>query len=230
LRTKIDAVVGDITALSVCSALFALASFAQTTPEPGDDAVRTMIRIDTQHPFHITRDSFPAESIRLGEEGVCKIRIGVAKTGRIESAEIAVSTGYPRLDAACVTAALHELMIPATENGRPVASSAVIPISLILGGSNPEPRLAGISQFEVGSAFYPPAAIEMKQEGECVVRYLVSAQGESSQIEILRSTGFNTLDHACVMAVKHAHFIPAKADRKAITVWTSTTFQWSLPK
>ncbi len=197
------------------------ASIAQTVSEAGAVVVRTPLRIDPKHPMRFGEDLYPSESKLAGEEGVGKARVDVDANGRVVKAELVDSTGFASLDAACVEGFSHGRFIPATENGSPVASSSVLPLVWLLA----EP-----AKFEVGPAFYPPAALEMKQEGDCVVRFQVSEFGDTSQVKIVQSSGFNTLDYACVMAVRHAHFVPQHADAHPVESTTTINIEWKLPK
>ncbi|MDR2214561.1 MAG: energy transducer TonB [Nevskiaceae bacterium] len=50
-------------------------------------------------------DYYPPTSSRLGEEGLVKVKICVGTNGRVSSAEVAESSGFPRLDDAGVKVA-----------------------------------------------------------------------------------------------------------------------------
>lgn len=65
---------------------------------------------------------YPPQSKRLGEEGVTLLRLYVLEDGRIGEAQIAKSSGFPRLDEAAVKNAKRTWKLqPGTENGKPVA-------------------------------------------------------------------------------------------------------------
>ena len=94
--------------------------------------VRTKVRPDPANPIHLG-ENYPAESKRLNEEGVCKVRLTVDADGTVHDVSITQSTGYPRLDEACLEAFVHGGLLPATEDGKPVAATLEIPITWKLG-------------------------------------------------------------------------------------------------
>jgi len=71
-----------------------------------------------------TTPPYPPISRRLGEEGTVILRITIGADGRITQVEIAQSSGSARLDeAAREWVAAHWRYHPATQNGRPVATT-----------------------------------------------------------------------------------------------------------
>ena len=66
---------------------------------------------------------YPAESRRRGEEGVVRLALRVGIDGRVETAEVSVSSGHARLDEAAVAAARRWRFRPATQGGLPVAAT-----------------------------------------------------------------------------------------------------------
>lgn len=90
---------------------------------------RTPLRQDPRHPLKIGEDYYPDASKRNNEEGTCRVQLKVAATGKIEDAKIVQSSGYPRLDEACLKAVKDQRMLPATEDGKPVETEAVLPIT-----------------------------------------------------------------------------------------------------
>uniref|UniRef100_UPI001E2FA5EB energy transducer TonB n=1 Tax=Roseomonas rosulenta TaxID=2748667 RepID=UPI001E2FA5EB len=66
---------------------------------------------------------YPPESRRRGEEGVVRLALRVGSDGSVEAAEVAVSSGHPRLDQAAVEAARRWRFRPAMQGGLPVAGT-----------------------------------------------------------------------------------------------------------
>jgi periplasmic protein TonB len=60
--------------------------------------------------------------------GRCVVQVTVAVDGRIKAAAIQSSTGFNRLDLACVNAVRGQRMLPALEDGKPIESSVAVPI------------------------------------------------------------------------------------------------------
>ncbi|SDV49035.1 energy transducer TonB [Chitinasiproducens palmae] len=70
---------------------------------------------------------YPMMSRRRGEEGTAIIEIIVNTAGRVESARVAKSSGYERLDEAARQVALATPCSPYMEEGRPVKAKTVRP-------------------------------------------------------------------------------------------------------
>jgi periplasmic protein TonB len=90
--------------------------------------VRIGVRVDPRYPLHIGEEYYPDQSKRLGEQGTCRVSVRVKADGRVVDATLKQRSGFPRLDDACLRAVQGRRMLPATEDGKPVASVAVLPI------------------------------------------------------------------------------------------------------
>jgi protein TonB len=88
----------------------------------------TNIAPDPKHPLHIGEDYYPDASKRAGEEGRCIVTMTVAADGRITNETIQQSSGFPRLDEACLKGVHGQHMKPATEDGKPVDKTVSLPI------------------------------------------------------------------------------------------------------
>lgn len=86
-------------------------------------------RMDPRHPLRIGEDHYPDASRRANETGRCEIQLTVAQDGRIVASRIRLSSGFARLDKACLDAVRGQRMLPATEDGKPLESSITVPIS-----------------------------------------------------------------------------------------------------
>jgi protein TonB len=95
------------------------APIAQAPPAPVQRAV-TGPKMDPKHPFHIGEEYYPDASKRANEEGRCILLMKVAADGRILDATVQTSSGFPRLDDACLKGVKGQKMIPATEDGKGV--------------------------------------------------------------------------------------------------------------
>jgi len=92
-------------------------------PKPG-----TPVRMDPRHPLKIGEDYYPDASRRAGEEGRCIVEMTVGADGIIKNEKIQTSSGFPRLDEACLKGVHGQRMMPATEEGKPVEKTVSIPI------------------------------------------------------------------------------------------------------
>jgi protein TonB len=88
----------------------------------------TPIRMDPKHPLKIGEDYYPDASKRNNEEGKCIVKVHVAADGRITEAAIQQTSGFPRLDEACLKGVRGQRMMPSTVDGKPVDSDANLPI------------------------------------------------------------------------------------------------------
>ena len=87
------------------------------------------VRLDPKHPLRIGEAYYPDASRRANEMGRCVVQVTVAIDGRIVAATLQSSTGFDRLDQACMYGVRGQRMLPAIENGKPIESTASIPIS-----------------------------------------------------------------------------------------------------
>jgi protein TonB len=88
----------------------------------------TSIKMDPKHPLKIGEDYYPDASKRANEEGRCIVLMTVSADGRITNESIQTSSGFPRLDEACLKGVHGQRMLPATEEGKPVEKTVSIPI------------------------------------------------------------------------------------------------------
>jgi len=100
------------------------APIASTPPA----AVKTNPRLDPAYPPRIGSKYYPKESLLAHEQGRCLVKITIQTDGKTRDASITQSTGFPRLDQACLQALVPGHLIPATEDGRPVEVTREIPI------------------------------------------------------------------------------------------------------
>jgi protein TonB len=104
-----------------------VAKAAPVAPAPVQHA-HTSIGVDPKHPLHIGEDYYPDASKRAGEEGRCIVQVTVAADGRITGEAIHQTSGFPRLDEACLKGVHGQRMKPATEDGKPIETTAELPI------------------------------------------------------------------------------------------------------
>jgi protein TonB len=100
-----------------------VAQAAPPPPRPG-----TPPRMDPRHPLKIGEEWYPDASKRANEEGRCIVQMTVAVSGKVTSETIQTTSGFPRLDEACLKAVHGASMMPATEDGKPIEKTVSIPI------------------------------------------------------------------------------------------------------
>jgi TonB family protein len=99
------------------------------TPSVTNAVARTPVKPDPLSPLGIGEDFYPEASKRANEEGRCVVLMTVTADGRIADETLQSSSGFPRLDEACLKAFHGRHMFPATENGKPVETRLAIPIT-----------------------------------------------------------------------------------------------------
>lgn len=82
--------------------------------------------------IHPPQPDYPPVSRRMGEEGKAILRVLVNLQGRPERIEVQKSSGSPRLDEAARQAVSRATFKPFTEDGKPVAAYAIVPIKFQL--------------------------------------------------------------------------------------------------
>jgi protein TonB len=76
--------------------------------------------MDPKHPFKIGEEYYPDASKRANEEGRCIVLAHVDAKGNILDAQIQTSSGFPRLDEACLKGVKGQRALPGMEDGKPV--------------------------------------------------------------------------------------------------------------
>ena len=89
-------------------------------------------RMDPAYPLKIDRYHYPPGSLRAREQGRCLVEVTIEADGRPMDAKILESSGYPRLDKACLDAFVGAHFIPAIENGAPIQKTISLPLTWML--------------------------------------------------------------------------------------------------
>jgi TonB family protein len=80
----------------------------------------------------------------------------------------------------------------------------------------------------LGEQYYPPESRRLGEQGTCLVKITVTAEGEIRDVTLTKSTGYPRLDQACVDGFKGAHMRPAIRDGKAVTLTKEIPINWTL--
>jgi periplasmic protein TonB len=75
---------------------------------------------------------------------------------------------------------------------------------------------------------YPAMSRRLGEEGQVLLRVLVSSQGSPEQIQLLQTSGFPRLDQAAEAAVSKWRFIPARVGSVATTAWVQVPVSFQL--
>jgi protein TonB len=79
-------------------------------------------------------DYYPEQARRESQEGRPQVKVCVGANGKLTSAEVATSSGFPLLDEAAVKVAKATRYKAATSEGKPVESCATLPVKFELHG------------------------------------------------------------------------------------------------
>jgi periplasmic protein TonB len=76
---------------------------------------------------------------------------------------------------------------------------------------------------------YPPASVQAREQGSCMVKLTVGPDGLVQDTQVTIPTGIARLDQACLSAYRHQHFLPATRDGKPIVSTIELPVNWRLP-
>lgn len=228
---------GWVISLSACATGPPLPAPPTGTPRavsaPTTTAVtgRTPARIDPSHPLRIGEEYYPPESRRLHEEGICVVRLQVDADGHIRATQLLSSSGFERLNQACLTGFTDGRLLAATLDGKPVATWVAIPVVWRLTNNNLDitPQIRADYHLKIGPDDYPPISLKLHQEGDCVVHVTVGVDGTLSSVAVIKSTGYEPLDQACAAAIAQAPFIPARLSGTPFAASTEINISWRFP-
>jgi TonB family protein len=167
----------------------------------------------------------------------------VDSDGVVRARQLVISTGFAGLDIACLDAFKNARMLPATLDGKPVASWIILPATWALTTGKNAPLKIGhltddqlevpiIQQdydLKVGANFYPAEARVLRFHSDCTVRAVVRDTGLPSAIGLVKSTGVAALDEACVAAIRQAPFLPGHSTQGPVVNVVDITISWRLP-
>lgn len=75
---------------------------------------------------------------------------------------------------------------------------------------------------------YPPLARRMGEQGNVVLRVLVSSVGTAEQVALKSSSGSMRLDQSALETVKRWRFVPARQGTEAVAAWVLVPISFSL--
>lgn len=78
------------------------------------------------------KPGYPRRARARGQQGTVLVAVAIGADGTVASVAVERSSGFPGLDEAACSALAAWSFVPATENGRPVASRLVIPVDFRL--------------------------------------------------------------------------------------------------
>jgi TonB family protein len=207
-------------------------AYAAAPPAP-QIFVDTPVRPDPDRPLKIGQEFYPAESVKLREEGTCVVRVTVDKSGDIHDPQVITSSGFARLDAACVVATSSGHFLPATRGGIPIDSMANVPILWKL----PKPATLADCMaippslpLEKVRADHPdlPKVAKPGVPSRVILRLFVSEKGTVDGAKVDESSGYARLDEASLKGVQGQKMQPAMAGGQGIASCVTMPIVWKL--
>lgn len=193
-------------------------------PAANDSSASPRAYLDGLRPRLAALAIYPDESIRIGEQGVCNVRFAIRRDGKLVSGKILKSSGFPRLDAACLaTLKSVSRFPPLPENVEPQLQqiNAVVPIYFQLPSqiaigtvqssiavSKPRSYYGDIQNLVATHVVYPLESLIAGEQGVCELRLRILRDGSLASVEIVQSSGFARLDEACLRACRDPVFPP----------------------
>jgi protein TonB len=98
-------------------------------PPPVSIPNGTPVQFDPAHPAIVSFQYYPAASKQQHEQGSCMVKLTIGTDGLVQNAELTISSGFKRLDEACLKAFRLERFLSATQDGKPVISTIELPIN-----------------------------------------------------------------------------------------------------
>jgi protein TonB len=75
---------------------------------------------------------------------------------------------------------------------------------------------------------YPSFAFQNRQEGTVILRVHVLPTGEVDEVQLARTSGFDSLDDSALNTVKKWKFVPAKQNGKIVDQWVKVPIRFGL--
>jgi TonB family protein len=185
---------------------------------------------------------YPESAKEKGIEGRVVIRVHIDKNGRPTQSQIIASSGNEDCDKVAVKAVTLVQWKPATLDGNPVDASVGIPVMFKLKGEQASEEAPIFVPYDEPPApvggfkalqkvlVYPEMAQKSGVEGRVLLKIFVSAKGEVTDTQVIKSLGNNGCDEAAINAVKAVKWIPAKQREKPVGVWVSIPVVFQLNK
>lgn len=138
-----------------------------------------------------------------------------------------VADARPSLPAQTQASALPGAAMASAQE--PAATGRVQPASHAAAPSTPRTvAITDVQYQRPPEPVYPRRSQRLGEVGEVWLKVLISAEGRATQVLVVRSSGFDALDHAAVAAMKAAIFKPYAENGVAQAVWVQTPIAFHL--
>jgi TonB family protein len=178
---------------------------------------------------HSVSAFYPDVARRLSQEGDVIVSFLVHTDGSVANIAVARSSGFPLLDTAAVTAVSTWRYMPAMQGGKPVDYHDKALLQFRLRGS-PDVPPAIFNIIPAPMDAYPPDALASKQQGATQIVVLINENGSVSAVQVVATSGSQSLDDAAMALVKQKwHFKAAAIDDKSMKSAIELIINWTLP-
>ncbi|MDN5864153.1 MAG: TonB family protein, partial [Gammaproteobacteria bacterium] len=199
---------------------------------PVDQSARhkTILRTPPS-PAHIVSPRYPRAAFLKGTKGSVTIRFTIEPNGSTGNIRILAATPPGIFEQATRDAVQEWEFIPATVNGRPVASTVTRTLIFKPPPQKSQPPAqqaqatsdipanrvpANIHPLRVVRPEYPPDAYRARRGGRVTVQFTVGTDGKPRDIRILRADPPHTFDEAVRQAVSQWRFEPVDAPTEVV--------------
>lgn len=209
-------------------ALALLASLAQA----GAPAPPARAHADLAASFHAA--DYPAEAIRLGEEGRVGVRVQVAADGRVTGCRVTASSGSRALDeGTCRVLSERARYAPARDAaGGAVADEVAEQVQWALPREPAGARARADLVSYVRPTDYPAEAQIAGQSGLVEFEIDISPEGRVVNCRVMRSSAGDMLNlRTCHIMLIRARFEPARdAQGRAVPDTVRSSINWIIPE
>lgn len=217
---------------SVTACLISISGLAMADSPP-QGAAAAPAKLSVNSGVNCAGQYYPALAVRLNHEGATVLTLHIDDGGTIAGADITQSSGWPELDDAsikCATSKWH--FTPATQDGKPIASTKTFRITWKLRGYTSQPHLSGaLGAMEATcSDIFADAKLRWPAYQFVVVQFRITATGDTASPFVAISTGdalFNAKVLQCVTRLRyHAAIldgIPTEVSWNAAVRWRPST-------
>lgn len=104
-------------------------------------------------------------------------------------------------------------------------------------GPTPPPNNAPVTRLgrmdpqhplHIGPNYYPKEALKHREQGRCVISFLILADGSVPASQLTISSGFPNLDIACIESVIDVPMLPRMINGTPVPSWSAFPITWQL--
>lgn len=210
----------------IISLASAIAAFADSSA-PASSPPSPQAKLANGHGNNCASEFYPSEAVRLEEEGSTTLNVHIDATGQPTGVDVATSSGFADLDQAskdCVMKKWH--FSPATQDGKPVASTKQYRIIWKLRGNSAPPRL--LTPMEVSCAdIFTDAKPRWTSYQSVMLQFRISDKGSVIFPFVAISSGDTLFDAKAVRCATRLRYNAAVINDVSMEMSWSAAVRWS---